>query len=75
MPNSRSSGQQLGLRITGPQGILRLQGGDGVDGMGAADRGGACLGQADVSDLALGDPLGQGADGVLDGGVRINPVQ
>jgi hypothetical protein len=27
-----------------------------------------------VPDLALGDPFGQGADGFLDGGVRIDPV-
>ena len=66
--------QQLGLRITGPQGVLRLQRGDRVDGVGAADRGGAGLGQADVQDLALGDQLGQGADGVLDGRVRVDPV-
>ena len=42
--------------------------------MGAADRGGAGLGQADVADLALGDQLGQRADGVLDGRVRVDPV-
>ena len=66
--------QQLGLRIAGPQGVLRLQRGDRVHGVGAADCGGAGLGQADVADLALGDQLGQGADGVLDGGLRVDPV-
>jgi hypothetical protein len=35
--------QQFRLRITGPQGVLRLQGGDGMDGVGAADRAGAVL--------------------------------
>ena len=66
--------QQLGLWVTGPQGVLGLQRGDRVHGVGAADRGGAGLGQADVADLALGDQLGQSADGLLDGGVRVDPV-
>ena len=42
--------------------------------VGAADRGGASLGQPDVADLARGDELGQGADGVLDGRLRIDAV-
>ena len=42
--------------------------------MGAADRGRAGLGQADVADLALGDQLGQRADGVLDRRAGIDPV-
>src|SRR6266568_709361 len=66
--------QQLGLGVTGPQGVLGLQRGDRVHGVGAADRGGAGLGQADVADLALGDQIGQGADGVLDVGLRIDPM-
>jgi hypothetical protein len=45
-----------------------------VDGVGAADRAGAGLGQADVADLALGDQAGQGAGGLLDGRVRVDPV-
>ena len=45
-----------------------------MDGVCAADRGGTGLGQTDVSDLALGDQLGHAADGVLDGGLRIDPV-
>jgi hypothetical protein len=45
-----------------------------VHGVSAPDCGGAGLGQADVADLALGDQLGQGADGVLDGGLRVDPV-
>ena len=66
--------QQLGLRVTGPQRVLGLQRGDRVDGVGAADRLGAGLGQADVPDLALGDQLGQRADGLLDRRVRVDPV-
>jgi aryl-alcohol dehydrogenase-like predicted oxidoreductase len=45
-----------------------------VHGVGAADRGGACLGQADVADLAVGDQPGQSADGLLDGSVAVDPV-
>ena len=45
-----------------------------MHGVSAPDCGGAGLGQADVADLALGDQLGQGADGVLDGGLRVDPV-
>ena len=66
--------QQLGLRVTGPQGVLGLQRGDRVYGVGAADRFGAGLGQADVQDLSFGHKLGQGADGVLDGRVGVDPV-
>ncbi len=66
--------QQLGLRVTGPQGVLGLQRGDRVHGVGAADRVRAGLGQADVADLAFGDQVGQRADGLLDGGIRVDPV-
>ena len=66
--------EQRGLRVTGPQRVLRLQRGDRVHGVGAADRCGAGLGKADVQDLSLGNQLGQGADGVLDRGVRVDPV-
>jgi hypothetical protein len=45
-----------------------------VDGVGAADRGGTGLGQADVADLALGDQPGQGAGGLLDERARVDPV-
>jgi hypothetical protein len=66
--------QDRRLGVTGPQGVLRLQGGDPVDGVGAADGVHPRLGQADVADLALGDQLGQGADGVLDRGVGVDAV-
>ena len=42
--------------------------------MGPADGVGAGFGQADVADLALGHQLGERADGVLDGCVRVDPV-
>ncbi len=66
--------QQFGLRVAGPQGVLRLHGGDWVNGVRAANRSGASLRQTNVSDLALGDQLGQGACGVLDRGLRIDPM-
>ena len=43
-------------------------------GVGAPDGGGAGLREADVADLALGDELCQGADRVLDGRLRVDPV-
>jgi hypothetical protein len=66
--------QQLGFRIADPEGVFSLQRGDRVHGVSAPDCGGAGLGQADVADLALGDQLGQSADGVLDGGLRVDTV-
>ncbi len=73
MPSSRSNGSSSfsGSRV---HGVLGLQGGNRVDGVGAADRGGAGLGQSDVTDLALDDQLGQRADGVLDGRAAVDPV-
>jgi hypothetical protein len=45
-----------------------------VYGVGAADRLGAGFGQADVQDLALGDQLGERADGFLDRRVGVDAV-
>jgi hypothetical protein len=45
-----------------------------MHGVGASDRCGPGLGQADVQDLSLGHQLGQGAHGVLDRRVRVDPV-
>jgi hypothetical protein len=42
--------------------------------VGATDRGWSSLREADVTDLALGDQLGQSADGLLDGGLRVHPM-
>src|SRR3989442_355192 len=66
--------QQFGLRVSGPQGVLGLQRGDRMHNVGAADRAGTGLGQPDVADFPRGDEFGQGADGVLDGRVRIDSV-
>jgi hypothetical protein len=42
--------------------------------MGAADRFGTSLRQADVENLARGHQLGESTGCVLDGGVRVDPV-
>lgn len=67
-------GQQLGLDVAGPQGVFGLQRGDRVHGVRATNRLRRGLGQADAQDLAFGDQLGHGADGLLDGGVLVDPV-
>ena len=74
MPSSSQERQHLVLLVTGEQRVLRLEGGDGMHGMGAADGADPGLGEADVADLAFSDQLGQGADRLLDGSVRIHPV-
>ena len=66
--------QDLGLEVAGPQRVLGLQRGDRVHGVRAADRRRRGLGQAEVADLALGDELGQRADGLLDRRARVDAV-
>lgn len=66
--------ENLGLDVAGPQGVFGLQGCYRVYGVGTADGGGPGLGQSDVADLALDDEVGQRADGLLDGGVRVDAV-
>ena len=62
------------LRAPGPQRVLRLHRGDRVNGVRAADGVRAGLGEAEGADLALGDQLADRADGLLDRGVRVDPV-
>jgi len=66
--------QDLCLRLARPQRVLRLQRGHRVDGMRPPDGGRRSLGQPVVPDLALGDELGERADGLLDGRARVHPV-
>jgi hypothetical protein len=66
--------QHLRLGVAGPQGVFRLQRGDRVDGVGAADHGRPGRGQADVADLALGHQLGRRAVSVLDRGAGVDAV-
>ena len=51
-----------------------MQRDDRVHGVGAADGCRPGLGQPDVQDLSLGHQFGEGADGVLDGSVRVDAV-
>ena len=62
------------FQVAGPQRPLALQRGDGVDGDGAADRGGRRLRQPEVADLALLHQLGHRADRVLDRHPPVDPV-
>ena len=66
--------QQLGLHVARPQRVLGLQRGDRVHGVRAADGVHSGLGQSDVADLALAYQVGHRPDGVLDRGVRVDPV-
>src|SRR5208282_4211453 len=66
--------QDLRLRVPGPEGVLRLQGGDWMHRVGTADRVRPGLGETDVADLSLGNQLRQGADGLLDGRVGVDSV-
>ena len=66
MPSSRSVGQDLVLEVAGEERVLRLERGDRVRGVRAADGGGRRLGEAEVAHLAGGDQLGHRADGLLD---------
>ena len=66
--------EDLGLDVAGPQRVLGLQGGDRLDGVGAADGVGAGFGQAEVQHLALGDQLGDRARGLLDRRARVDAV-
>ena len=62
------------LGLAPPQRVLALQRGDGLDGVGAADRLYAGLGEAEVADLALVDQVLDGAGDVLDRDVRVDAV-
>ncbi len=74
MPELTEQGQHLRLLVTRPERVLRLQGGDRVDGVGTADGVQPGLGQSDVADLAFGHELRQHADDLLDRSVRIDPM-
>ena len=73
-PELLEGGQDRLLGLAPPQRVLALQGGDRLDGVGAADRLHAGLGQAEVADLALVDEVLDGAGDVLDRDVRVDAV-
>lgn len=66
-------GQDLVLDAAGDQRVLDLEVGDRGGGGGAADRRGADLAEADVPDVPLLDEFGDGADGLLDRDVGVEP--
>ena len=61
--------------VARPERILGLQGGDGVYGMRAAQRGGGHFAQAKGANLAGGHQLGQRADAVLNRHLLVPAVQ
>ena len=64
----------LGFGAAPPEGVLVLEGGDGLDGVGAADGLDAGFGEAEVLDLAFGDELLDGAGDVFDGDLGVDAV-
>ena len=67
-------GQDLGFGFTPEQRVLALQGGDGLDGVGAADDVDASLGEAEVTDLAGVDEVLDSTGDVLDRHVGVDAV-
>ena len=67
-------GDDLVFGFAPPQRVLALQGGDGLDGVGASDRAGARFGESEVADLAGGDEVADGAGDVFDGDVGVDAV-
>ena len=61
--------QDLGLGVAGPQGVLGLDRGDGVHGVGAPEQLAVHLGESEVTDLPGLDQLGHRRDGRLDLGI------
>ena len=74
MPSSASVGSTSGSGSRVHSEYSRLHGGHRVHRVGAADRGGARLGQPEVPHLARGDQLADGPGDVLDGHVRVDAV-
>jgi len=66
--------QHLRIGIAGPQRLLALHRGDGMDGVRAPNGIGTGLRESEVSDLALRDQLGYRPRDVFDGHVWIDPV-
>ena len=57
-----TSGENLILRIARPERVLRLQSGDGMDGLGAANRSGAGFGQTEKTHFTLAHEFSHCAD-------------
>ena len=67
-------GDDVVLTVAPPQRVLALHRGDGLHGVGAADRVGGGFGQPEVGDLAGVDELLDRAGDVLDGHGRVDAV-
>ena len=67
-------GEDFFFGLAPPEGVFALEGGDGVDGVGAADEVGAGLGEAEVFDFALPDEVFDGAGDVFDGDGGVGAV-
>ncbi len=68
-------GEDVGLHVAAPDGVLGLQRRDRVHRMGTADRVGRRLAEPEVAHLALRDELRHRADGLLDRRVQVDAVQ
>src|SRR5215207_4918221 len=73
-PEPAQERQDFDLEVAGPERVFGLQRGHRTHGMRPADRIGTGLGQSDVAYLAFGDQLGQRADRLFDGRVRVDAV-
>src|SRR4051794_4286281 len=73
MPSSSSVGRISSSGSRQKQGVLALQRGDRLHWVGTADRPGAGLRHAEVTDLAAFDEFLDGAGDVLDGDVGVDP--
>jgi hypothetical protein len=67
-------GEDVLLRLAPPEGVLALEGGDGLDGVGAADGGGGGFGHAEVLDFTFLDKLFDGSGGLFDGNFEVDAV-
>ena len=74
MPEFAEQRQDLVLDVSGPQGVLGLQRCHRMHRVRPPDRRRCGFGQAEVQHLALGDQLGDRGGGLLDRGVRVDPV-
>ena len=74
MLSSRVTARSSASGVAGEEGILGLERGYGVHGVGAADGVGRCFREAEEADLTLADEAGHGAHGVFDGRVGIDAV-
>src|SRR5436189_1088218 len=66
--------ENLAFGLTPPQGVLALQCRNRLNSVGAADRRGSCLRQAEVLDFALRNEVLDGTSDVFDRHVRVNAM-